>query len=134
MSLISFSAFSPFGLKKEEDIHTEPMDVDFVFEVGGEPMDVDQIQTNFDSDRHLEKLKPTNPFVKDCTLVKSQSKGIEKKESVVPTRSCKVCLDQVPNAVLIECGHLFCYDCATKVSRCPVCRVSVKRVLRVYEP
>ena len=47
---------------------------------------------------------------------------------------CKVCLDAVANCAFIECGHIVCcLNCAKLLTRCPVCRETIKRTLRVYK-
>ncbi|CAF0802997.1 unnamed protein product [Adineta ricciae] len=48
--------------------------------------------------------------------------------------ACKVCLDAVANCAFIECGHIVCcLNCAKLLTRCPVCRETIKRTLRVYK-
>jgi hypothetical protein len=48
--------------------------------------------------------------------------------------SCKVCLDAAANCAFIECGHIVsCLDCAKLLTRCPVCRETIKRTLRIYK-
>lgn len=45
---------------------------------------------------------------------------------------CSVCMQNVPNAVYVECGHMVCcVPCATKLEKCPVCRKQGKWV-RVF--
>ena len=39
------------------------------------------------------------------------------------------------NAILdINCGHLFCYACLTKLhhKKCPLCNLSYNRVIKLY--
>eukprot|EP00003_Mantamonas_plastica_P016213 TRINITY_DN270_c2_g1_i2.p1 TRINITY_DN270_c2_g1~~TRINITY_DN270_c2_g1_i2.p1 ORF type:complete len:414 (-),score=140.73 TRINITY_DN270_c2_g1_i2:75-1316(-) len=48
---------------------------------------------------------------------------------------CKVCMDNVIDTVLLECGHqVVCHHCTDdhSLNTCPICRVSITRVVRVY--
>lgn len=48
--------------------------------------------------------------------------------------ACKVCMDAEANCAFIECGHIVsCLNCAKLLTRCPVCRETIKRTLRVYK-
>ncbi|UJR08115.1 hypothetical protein I4U23_012392 [Adineta vaga] len=48
--------------------------------------------------------------------------------------ACKVCLDAPANCAFIECGHIVsCLNCAKLLTRCPICRETIKRTLRVYK-
>lgn len=56
----------------------------------------------------------------------------EKHES-----ECVVCFDAKQSAVCVPCGHhALCMECASEIlasSRmCPVCRVSVREIIRLY--
>ena len=51
---------------------------------------------------------------------------------------CKVCCEDVVNAVFLECGHLVCcLECATKIEKgsreCPICRSRIVRVVHVFK-
>jgi hypothetical protein len=48
--------------------------------------------------------------------------------------TCKVCMDAEVNCAFIECGHIVtCLDCAKLLTKCPICRETIKRTLRVYK-
>jgi baculoviral IAP repeat-containing protein 2/3 len=48
--------------------------------------------------------------------------------------ACKVCLDAEANCAFIECGHIVaCLNCAKLLTKCPICRETIKRTLRVYK-
>lgn len=55
-----------------------------------------------------------------------------------PRDECTVCCEKPVNCVLYTCGHMcMCYDCATAVKQdkgglCPICRQSIKDVIRTY--
>ncbi len=54
-------------------------------------------------------------------------------------RTCIICLDNITNATVTSCGHMFCHECLTQavlaaeknsekgVGGCPVCRKVVNR-------
>ncbi|KAI4370762.1 hypothetical protein MLD38_019073 [Melastoma candidum] len=47
---------------------------------------------------------------------------------------CRVCLSLEVEVAMVPCGHVLCPRCSTAVSRCPFCRVQVKKLLRIYRP
>jgi hypothetical protein len=52
--------------------------------------------------------------------------------------SCFVCMEQLPDAVLLECGHAgLCSACASILwnggRQCPLCRQTFAGVMRVVE-
>lgn len=44
---------------------------------------------------------------------------------------CQICMEREVGMVL-NCGHCFCTECATRCSSCPNCRTSVTRKLKLY--
>jgi hypothetical protein len=48
--------------------------------------------------------------------------------------ACKVCLDAEANCAFIDCGHIAtCLTCAKLLTKCPICRETIKRTLRIYK-
>ncbi len=46
--------------------------------------------------------------------------------------ACVVCLEQTPDTVFRECGHMaVCWDCGQLLDRCPICRTP-SRTVKVY--
>jgi len=46
---------------------------------------------------------------------------------------CSVCMDRVPDAVMVPCGHIYaCEQCGKKLQECALCRQPVQQVLRIY--
>jgi hypothetical protein len=35
---------------------------------------------------------------------------------------CGICLNVYRNAMTLQCGHTFCYDCSRQINRCAICR------------
>lgn len=47
---------------------------------------------------------------------------------------CAVCLSAQRSHALDPCGHLCaCYNCATKLNSCPMCRRPISRILQIYQ-
>ena len=48
-------------------------------------------------------------------------------------RTCVVCWENVPDVVLLNCGHLCsCSSCVASLSRCPICRSGIERFVPVF--
>ncbi|KAK6171490.1 hypothetical protein SNE40_019668 [Patella caerulea] len=48
-------------------------------------------------------------------------------------RTCKICMDEEANIVLLPCGHLVsCASCAPALRKCPICRANIKGTVRTY--
>ena len=51
------------------------------------------------------------------------------------SETCVVCMDAQASTVLLECGHICCCaKCGEKISRCPICRMHITRVVNVFRP
>jgi len=62
--------------------------------------------------------------------IEKQRKEIQRKIFEEKDRSCVVCLDETPNTVILECGHVcVCEGCGKLLEDCPVCRSIVTRVV-----
>ncbi|OMO98695.1 Zinc finger, RING-type [Corchorus olitorius] len=47
---------------------------------------------------------------------------------------CRVCLTNDVDMTIDPCGHVLCRRCSSAVSRCPFCRLQVKKTIRIYRP
>ncbi|EDO44591.1 predicted protein, partial [Nematostella vectensis] len=48
--------------------------------------------------------------------------------------SCKVCMDNLIDCVLLECGHMVaCINCSKQLAECPICRQNISRIVRVFK-
>ncbi|KAK8322247.1 hypothetical protein V6Z12_A12G154400 [Gossypium hirsutum] len=47
---------------------------------------------------------------------------------------CRVCLSNEVDMTIAPCGHVLCRRCSSAVSRCPFCRLEVKKTIRIYRP
>ncbi|KAJ5272318.1 hypothetical protein N7478_007443 [Penicillium angulare] len=46
---------------------------------------------------------------------------------------CQICYSEEQDAVFIDCGHVCsCVTCAKQVDLCPICRKSIKSVVKIY--
>lgn len=74
----------------------------------------------------LESLLERDPF------------SAEKLQTVIESAdgTCCICMVAASNSAFFPCGHkCCCSDCAQKMHgrRCPICRVSVRSSMRIYE-
>jgi len=53
-------------------------------------------------------------------------------ERIKALSMCKVCLDKIPDAIIIPCCHSFCNECISRVTLCPVCRGSIQERRKMY--
>ncbi len=45
---------------------------------------------------------------------------------------CIICGDNIADTVLVPCSHhQFCFDCAEKFKKCPICRGKIERIIRL---
>ncbi|XP_052002815.1 E3 ubiquitin-protein ligase MYLIP-B-like [Xyrauchen texanus] len=59
----------------------------------------------------------------------------EKLQRLKEALTCALCLEKEINAAFCPCGHILCcYNCASQLQLCPVCRSEVNRVQHVYLP
>jgi hypothetical protein len=73
-------------------------------------------------------------FFKLESSIKSISSNIPIESAISSEDACKVCLDSQANCAFIECGHIVsCLNCAKLLTKCPICRETIKRTLRVYK-
>ncbi|XVE66342.1 hypothetical protein DITRI_Ditri08aG0072500 [Diplodiscus trichospermus] len=47
---------------------------------------------------------------------------------------CRVCLTNEVDMTIVPCGHVLCHRCSSAVSRCPFCRLQVKKTIKIYRP
>lgn len=60
---------------------------------------------------------------------------VKQVQAPEPNNPCCVCLEPIKNKVVaVPCGHMrYCFPCATKLSKCAMCRKRIERVIKVYE-
>ncbi|ESO85746.1 hypothetical protein LOTGIDRAFT_130366 [Lottia gigantea] len=57
----------------------------------------------------------------------------DKNQRLKDQRTCKICMDEEANIVLLPCGHLVsCATCAPALRKCPICRAGIKGTVRTY--
>lgn len=64
----------------------------------------------------------------------------DKGKSAVPEKDlCSICMDAKRDAILLDCGHrATCYSCGLRLLQtgspsCPICRRSIRRVVKIYD-
>jgi hypothetical protein len=69
------------------------------------------------------------------TIKVDDSGGENSKENgPIELNLCKICMDQVIDCVLLNCGHMCsCVKCGKLLSECPICRQYVVKVIRVFK-
>ncbi|XP_051573833.1 E3 ubiquitin-protein ligase MYLIP-B-like isoform X2 [Myxocyprinus asiaticus] len=59
----------------------------------------------------------------------------ERLQRLKEALTCALCCEKEINAAFCPCGHILCcYNCASQLQLCPVCRSEVNRVQHVYLP
>eukprot|EP01112_Ceratiomyxa_fruticulosa_P016675 TRINITY_DN5080_c0_g1_i1.p1 TRINITY_DN5080_c0_g1~~TRINITY_DN5080_c0_g1_i1.p1 ORF type:complete len:314 (-),score=27.26 TRINITY_DN5080_c0_g1_i1:62-1003(-) len=48
------------------------------------------------------------------------------------TNICKICFENKNDCVMIECGHLSCLQCASKMPKCAFCRSKIVKIIKIY--
>ncbi len=62
-----------------------------------------------------------------------QFEGKEAEPSRAPSETCVICFGSDKDALYIPCKHnAACVKCSKSVSECPVCRVKIKDIIRIY--
>ena len=67
-----------------------------------------------------------------------EKKEKEKKENLPKPFECMICMDTAHDAVVTQCGHIFCWECLCqwleRQQTCPICksRVTEDSVIPVY--
>lgn len=77
------------------------------------------------------------PSVDKFFLLYAYVTDIEEKteDEAIPAEGeqdkCPICMMSKKNMV-INCGHLYCPDCVKMMQKCPVCKIQITRIQKVY--
>ncbi len=52
-------------------------------------------------------------------------------EQIITQSTCSICTIRVVN-IKIDCGHLFCINCAINLTECPLCRTPIDNYSKIY--
>ena len=80
----------------------------------------------------MSSAPPTVAPPADSTVAETAKTGD------APANECVVCLEHAPDSVLYTCGHMcMCYSCARDVVQnrgalCPICRQSIRDVIKIF--
>ncbi|BFU20410.1 zinc finger domain containing protein [Entamoeba histolytica] len=89
----------------------------------------------------IEEKEETQDNQKEIPEEKEEkTEDVEKstKETGQNQFECLICLDTAQNAVVTQCGHMFCWECLrewlTRQETCPICKskVTVDSVIPIY--
>jgi len=56
---------------------------------------------------------------------------VHNQENTAKVLTCPICWENDKN-VSLNCGHTLCMDCATKLQNCPLCKVKLTQISRIY--
>jgi len=60
--------------------------------------------------------------------------GENKEDHTKDDSSCVICWDSIPEAVIVDCGHLcVCMECTKGLNKCPICRKDIILVIKVFK-
>ncbi|XP_005104133.1 uncharacterized protein LOC101860034 [Aplysia californica] len=94
--------------------------------------------------RLVETKKPRSQTELDpCESVSSEHSDSKDRETISSLKEqnsqlrqqtvCKICMDMEVSVVFLPCGHLVsCSECASALESCPVCRQSVRGIVRAF--
>lgn len=74
----------------------------------------------------------------DSMGLKNITDKLSKAEpSSEPTITCKICMDNQSNMVLVPCGHVMCSGCINRLSKehmkqCPMCNAEILKCMDIY--
>ncbi|XP_031495485.1 uncharacterized protein LOC116261037 isoform X2 [Nymphaea colorata] len=98
----------------------------------GMPMDVEKqtlLQTTLSLQEQLRESQ--------TALLLEQERAdtaAKEAETAKGAWSCRICLNNEVDMMIIPCGHVLCHRCSSAVSKCPFCRLQVSRTHRIYRP
>lgn len=77
----------------------------------------------------MEHLETTNKNEK------SPEPDSDEQSSTENSNKCQICCVNKYNTSFVPCGHVFSCDiCAASLKRCPLCRVRISHVLKIFLP
>lgn len=84
---------------------------------------------------YTKNKKAENEINQQGKAKNNKSKGISSsQENLNESDLCKICMDNLIDCVLIDCGHMCsCVKCGKLLAECPICRQFVVRVVRVFK-
>ncbi|CAM6095372.1 unnamed protein product [Calypogeia fissa] len=73
----------------------------------------------------------------DTALLIEQERAdaaLKEVEAARTAWTCRVCINNEVDTIVVPCGHVLCHRCSAAVTRCPFCRRAVSKALRIYRP
>ena len=71
----------------------------------------------------------------DVTQLVVETERLRKRVlQIQAEHTCKICLDRETDVVLLPCGHICCCkSCGHALRRCPLCRVQLKEIVKIFK-
>ena len=116
------------GKFKDRQLFTAPMNYATFVPLDGLLREKDFLGES--SSEHFEEVNPDSAY--------ADSNG-QNNNDCLDRSDCQICFERQANSAFYKCGHSsFCYECAsamknTQPALCPICRVSIVDVLRLYK-
>ena len=81
--------------------------------------------------KYLEMLEEENNNLKKSQQIVEQEN--QKLKEIKESHCCIICMDNEISTVFLPCGHLLsCFDCASFLKKCPICRQPIKNKYRTF--
>ncbi|XP_026749078.2 baculoviral IAP repeat-containing protein 7 [Galleria mellonella] len=101
-----------------------------------EPDSSDNLFTNavVTENKNNVEIDSTTTPVQETPVPENKTISLEEENrQLKEARLCKVCMDNEVSVVFLPCGHLVsCARCGAALSACPLCRASVRALVRAY--
>lgn len=82
----------------------------------------------------LNKTLEANGKLREVLVQVAAGREILRKELGADESQCTICMER-PKVRALNCGHIFCSTCTSRVltdGRCAICRAPCHRSIRVY--
>jgi hypothetical protein len=84
----------------------------------------------------LNKTLSANNKLREVLVQVAAGRELLRKELGADRTQCEICCER-PKTRTLNCGHLFCSSCTSRIltdppQRCPTCRAPAHRSIRVY--
>jgi hypothetical protein len=82
----------------------------------------------------IEESNLNIPQIENPEKNKGAQEAGEETEPTKEESTCVICLDAVPEAVIVDCGHLcVCMACTKGLHKCPMCRKDIIQIIKVFK-
>jgi len=83
--------------------------------------------------KHNEGIEESKSILREVEKVTPGEGGVRRSFGE-EKYSCKICFTQESDAAFLPCGHnCCCIECAHKCNQCPICRLHIIEVIKIYK-